>query len=126
MVSLQPVSEFRSETGIFYSVVSQKQILKYLLTNIKICVIIIASDVLFFRKNVTITDVLEETYHFWQNLNGMNDDVAEPLHTILNEIDAKEYLLRIASDYSIPRRETESTRKHLERYKKQLAEIRKG
>ena len=86
----------------------------------------IAGDVLFFRKNVTITDVLEETYHFWQNLNGMNDDVAEPLRTILNEIDAKEYLLRIASDYSIPRRETESTRKHLERYKKQLDEIRKG
>ncbi len=56
----------------------------------------------------------------------MNDDVAEPLRTILNEIDAKEYLLRIASDYSIPRRETESTRKHLERYKKQLDEIRKG
>ena len=56
----------------------------------------------------------------------MNDDVGEPLRTILNEVDAKEYLLCIASDYSIPRGETESTRKELERYKKQLAEIGKG
>ena len=86
----------------------------------------IIGNVLIFRKNVTITDVLEETHHFWQNLNGMNDDVGEPLRTILNEVDAKEYLLRIASDYSIPRGETESTRKELERYQKQLAEIVKG
>ena len=44
------------------------------------------------------------------------------LRTILNEIDAKQYLLDNAQKYKIPRKEIELTRKQLEGYKKQLEE----
>lgn len=49
-------------------------------------------DVLIFRKDVCISEVLEETYHFQQNMKGLNNDKSEPLRSILNEIDAKQYL----------------------------------
>ena len=75
---------------------------------------------LLFMKNVCITDVLEETYHYMQNLRGLNDDKEGRLRTILNEIDAKQYLLDYAQKYKIPRNEIEHIREQLEGYKKQL------
>lgn len=83
-------------------------------------------DVLIFRKDVCISEVLEETHHFEQNLAKMNDDKEEPLRSILNEIDAKEYLLDNADKYKIPRKEVELTRKQLKSYQKQLEEYQKG
>lgn len=80
-------------------------------------------DILLFRKNVCISDVLEETYHFEQNLRKQNDDKDEPLRSILNEIDAKEYLINNSKRYKIPRNEIELTKKQLAYYKKQLKEI---
>lgn len=53
----------------------------------------IVGDTLLFRKNVCVSDVLEETHHYMQNLHNMNSDKPEPLRTILNEIDAKKYLI---------------------------------
>ena len=78
-------------------------------------------DVLF-RKQVSISAILEETHHIKQNRRGMNDDKESSLRTILNEIDAKEYLLRVASKYGIPREEIEATKIQLEQYKKDLSE----
>ena len=86
----------------------------------------IIGDVILFRKQVTLSEVLEETYHFEQNLIGMNDDKPESLRTILNEIDAKEYLLKNAKKYNIPRKETELTQRQLQSYKKQLDKYMKG
>lgn len=80
-------------------------------------------DVLMFRKNVCISEVLEETYHFEQNKIKLNNDKKEPLRTILNEIDAKQYLLDNASKYKIPRKEIELTKKQLESYKNQLEKV---
>ena len=80
-------------------------------------------DVLLFRKNVCISEVLEETYHFEQNLKGLNNDKPEPIRSILNEIDAKEYLLYNAVKFKIPRIEIELTKKQLESYKVQLKSI---
>ena len=77
---------------------------------------------LLFMKDVCVSDVLEETYHHMQNLRGLNDDKESTLRTILNEIDAKQYLLDNAQKYKIPRNEIELTRKQLEGYKKQLEE----
>lgn len=77
-------------------------------------------DVLLFRKDVCISEVLEETYHFEQNLSKMNYEREEPLRSILNEIDAKQYLLDNADKYKIPRNEIELTKKQLESYQKQL------
>ena len=56
----------------------------------------------------------------------MNDDKGEPLRTILNEIDAKQYLLDNAAKYKIPRNELELTQKQLESYQKQLETYKKG
>lgn len=83
-------------------------------------------DILIFRKDVCISEVLEETHHFEQNFAKMNDDKGEPLRTILNEIDAKQYLLDNAAKYKIPRNELELTQKQLESYQKQLETYKKG
>lgn len=82
-------------------------------------------DILIFRKKVCISDVLEETHHFQQNLSGMNNDKEEPLRSILNEIEAKQYLLKNAKKYHIPRKEMEQTQKQLESYQKQLEDYLK-
>ena len=78
-------------------------------------------DVLF-RKHVSISAILEETYHIKQNRRGMNDDKDMPLRIALNEIDAKEYLLKVANKYGIPREEIEATKKQLAQYKNSLEE----
>ena len=77
-------------------------------------------DVLMFRKDVCISEVLEETYHFEQNLAKLNNDKGEPLRSILNEIDAKQYLLKNAEKYKIPRKEIDLTQKQLEFYQQEL------
>ena len=74
----------------------------------------------YFRKEVSISAILEETHHIRQNRRGMNDDKEIGLRSILNEIDAKEYLLRIADKYGIPREEIEETKIQLQMYKKAL------
>lgn len=83
-------------------------------------------DVLIFRKEVCISEVLEETHHFEQNLSGMNNDKGEPLRSILNEIEAKQYLLDHAKKYQIPRKEIDLTRKQLEAYQEQLKAYQEG
>lgn len=80
-------------------------------------------DVILFRDDVLISEVLEESRHFMQNAIHLNDDKGEPLRSILNEIEAKEYLLTQTKKYKIPRAEVETTKKQLESYKKQLQKI---
>lgn len=79
-------------------------------------------DVLVFGANATVSDVIEETYHYKQNLQGLNSDKPLELRIILNEIDAKKYLINNAQKFKIPRAETELTKKQLESYEKQLKE----
>lgn len=83
-------------------------------------------DVLLFRKDVCVCEVLEETRHFMQNIQGMNDEKGEPLRTILNEIDAKEYVIRNAQKYQVPRNEVELMERQLASYRRQLEEYEKG
>lgn len=83
-------------------------------------------DTLIFRKDACLSDILEETYHFEQNLKGMNDDKSPTLRTILNEIDAQKYLLDNAAKYKIPRNETEHTKKLLKKYEDDLKRYQKG
>lgn len=82
-------------------------------------------DALLFRANVCVSEVLEETFHYAQNRAGTNDDKGEPLRTILNEIEAKEYVLANANKYKVPRNELELIEKQLVGYKKQLADYEK-
>ena len=79
-------------------------------------------DTLLFRSNPTIGEVLEETHHFMQNLSGLNDDKPEPLRTILNEIDAKEYIISNASKFGVPRLEIKLAEEEREYYRKLLSE----
>jgi len=69
---------------------------------------------------------LEEVHHFKQNLGKMNNDKGEPLRSILNEIDAKQFLLDNADKYKIPRKEVELTKNQLKSYQKQRKEYMKA
>ena len=52
----------------------------------------------------------------------MNDDKNAILRSILNEIDAKKYLLQVATKYGIPRQEVEITKLQLKQYEEALSE----
>lgn len=77
---------------------------------------------LMFMKDVCMSEVLEETRHFMQNLERLNDDKIEPLRTLLNEIDARRYILNYSGKYTVPREELEYAQEELERFERQLAE----
>ena len=47
-------------------------------------------------------------------------------HDIMNEIDAKEYLIRVADKYKIPQTEMEETRALLESYKTKMENLKKA
>lgn len=81
-------------------------------------------DILMFRADATIGDVLEETHHFMQNLNKINDDKGEPLRTYLNEIDAKRFIIDNAGKYRVPRNEIDLAQDELEYYEKLLDEYK--
>ena len=81
---------------------------------------------LMFMEDVCVSEVLEETRHFMQTYEGMNDGVLEPLLTYLNEIDAKRYILNYKGKYQVPRNELEEVQKELEKYEKLLAEYEEG
>lgn len=70
-------------------------------------------DTIFFKKEPTVSDVLEETYHFFQNKRGLNDQYPAFQRKIMNEIDAKEYLISVEKKYKIPSEEMEVTRSQL-------------
>ena len=82
----------------------------------------ILNDVIIFQKEVCVSEVLEETYHFMQNIAKMNYDKGATLRTLLKEIDAKKHLLSISKKYKIPRSETELTEKQLKTLKKLIEE----
>ena len=83
-------------------------------------------NILLFKKDVCISEVLEETYHYKQNIEGLNNDKENRLRTILNEIDAKKYILDNAVRHKVPRNEVELIRKQLESYMRELHEYMKG
>ncbi len=81
-------------------------------------------DVIYFREDATVSDVLEEVYHFEQNRKGMNSQYDFKQRMILNEIDAKQYLLLVTDKYHIPPEETELTRAQLASYRKQMEDMK--
>lgn len=83
-------------------------------------------DIIMFRSDACVSEVVEETYHFKQNKEGLNNDKGEPLRTILNEIDAREYMLRDARKLGIPRNECEHLSNQLSSYRKQLKQMEEG
>lgn len=80
-------------------------------------------DVILFRINVTVSDVLEGTFHFRQNLRNRNADKTFKEQIILNGIEAKEYVLSCQKKYRIPEEEHEQTKKRLKNYKRSQRNI---
>ena len=85
----------------------------------------IIGDTMLFHDKVTVSEVLEETHHYEQDIANMNNDKDSALRSLLNEIDAKEYLIDVEEVYNIPRVEREENRKHLEEYRRLLEEYRR-
>jgi hypothetical protein len=81
---------------------------------------------LMFRSDACISEVIEETYHFDQNRRGLNDDKPAKLRTILNEIDAREYMLNNARKFGIPQNECEHLSNQLASYREQLEQWEEG
>lgn len=82
-------------------------------------------DTIIFRPDATVSDVLEETHHFMQNKSNLNDDKAEPIRTILNEIDAKKYVLSMSEKYNIPDEEIQLTLNQLKQYEETIEKMKK-
>lgn len=81
-------------------------------------------EIIIFRPDATVSDVLEEVYHFYQNKIGLNNQYGNLQRTILNEIDAKQYLLTMTEKYHIPSKEVELTKQQLESYQRQMNELK--
>jgi hypothetical protein len=76
---------------------------------------------IYFHENLTTSEVLEEVYHFKQDMRGDYSDASKLSITILlREIDAQRYLLSVAEQYNIPESESEQTRRALDEYIKKL------
>jgi hypothetical protein len=76
-------------------------------------------------EDATTSEVLEETYHMMQNSKGVNDDKPFELRTLLNEIEAKKYLIGVESKMKIPEDEQAETREWLEIYERRLEAYRR-
>lgn len=81
-------------------------------------------NVLFFRPDATVSDVLEEVHHFYQNKRGLNSQYGARQRIIMNEIDAKNYLLSVVDKYHIPEEETALTKSQLESYKAEMEKMK--
>lgn len=75
---------------------------------------------ILFRPDATISEVLEETRHFMQNIEGLNNGKPLELKLILNEIDAGEFILRNAKKYGVPRVEIEEIKQNVNMYREKL------
>ena len=83
-------------------------------------------DVILFRKNPTISAVLEETYHFGQTKDLPEGFEFGKRERILLEIDAQEWLLSQTAAYGIPENEVQLTKLNLEMWKQKLIEFDQG
>ena len=78
------------------------------------------SGTILFREDATVSDVLEEVFHFWQNHKGKYSEYGSIEREILCEIEAKEDLLSVTEKYSIPELEQRETRTWLKIYQKRM------
>jgi len=81
---------------------------------------------LLFMTDVCVSEVLEETHHFMQGLHGLNNDKDPTLRMLLNEIDARHFILNNAKKYKVPRNEIEMLQEQLDDLNKQLEEYYGG
>lgn len=78
------------------------------------------AKVIVFREKPNTSEVLEETYHFEQDLRGDHKDQSPEIMLLLREIDAQRYLLSNAKRYNIPKEESAQTEVMLDYYLRRL------
>lgn len=71
----------------------------------------------------TTSEVLEEVFHFKQDMRGDYAEIGGEEMIVRREIDAQNYLLSVSKRYNIPSSEVEQTRKNLSDYEDRLREI---
>lgn len=71
-------------------------------------------DVIFFRKEVTLLEALEEIRHVEQNLDGLFSQQPNEERTLLCEIEARDYILANAKSNGISRLDIETLKDELE------------
>ena len=77
-------------------------------------------NVAFIRDDATVSDVLEEMYHAYQDKTNMFGKEAIGEVYLKREIDAQKYLLRRKKRYKIPIEEEITTRENLKYYEQKL------
>lgn len=83
---------------------------------------VMGAQTIYFHERPSTSEVLEEVFHFKQDMRGDYSEYGIGLARTLRERDAQRYLLEVAERYNIPEEETEQTRKALEEYLKDLRE----
>lgn len=83
---------------------------------------VMGAQTIYFHERPSTSEVLEEVFHFKQDMRGDYSEYGIGLARTLRERDAQRYLLEVAERYNIPKEETEQTRKALEEYLKDLRE----
>lgn len=83
---------------------------------------VMGAQTIYFHERPSTSEVLEEVFHFKQDVRGDYSEYGIGLARTLRERDAQRYLLEVAERYIIPKEETEQTRKALEEYLKDLRE----
>lgn len=81
--------------------------------------------IIFFHDNPTTSEVLEEVFHFEQDMRGDYEEYPAREVALLREIDAQKHLLEVAERYNIPIEETAQTRASLKDYEEQLDKLRR-
>lgn len=94
---------------------------RYLLSRGAHAIYMRGENLIMFKKNPGVSEVLEETFHARQDrLNRFSDEPSETIMNIKREIEAQHYLLSMADKYKIPKNEIEQTQKNLEFWQNKL------
>ena len=78
---------------------------------------------ILLREQPTTSEVLEEVYHFRQDLRGDYADLPQDEMVTRREIDAQNYLLGVTERYRIPDSEVEQTKRNLAGYEADLRKM---
>ena len=82
-------------------------------------------DTIMYRPDICLSEMLEEIRHVNQNEIGMNNNEYPAVHELLNEIEAREWVIQNAKKYQVPRIEIEEFESQIEAMKEKLRIIGK-
>lgn len=84
---------------------------------------IMGANTVFFRRDATVSEVLEEMYHAHQDRTGMFNQYPIDEVSLRREIDAQKHVMMLKTRYKIPESEMEELQINLDNYEKELDEL---